>query len=140
MVEEGESDRSQRWRKIAIDQLGYLLNLTLSFAIAALGYCFVLLKDRDFTPEHLARQAMMLAIISLVVSAIAGLTCSLNRLWDFRDTARRAYGHPNKPTKEAVRDLGQRTWIMFYFQLGAFGAGVAALATALLLTYGSKLI
>jgi hypothetical protein len=140
MVEEGESDRSQRWRKIAIDQLGYLLNLTLTFAIAALGYCFVLLKDRDFTPEHLAKHAMMVAIISLAVSALAGFICSLNRLLDFRATARRACDHPNEPNKDVTRDLGQVTWYMLYFQIVAFGVGIAALAISLLLTYGFKLI
>jgi hypothetical protein len=140
MVEEGESDRSQRWRKIAIDQLGYLLNLTLTFAIAALGYCFVLLKDRDFAPEHLAKQAMMIAIISLAVSALAVFICSLNRLLDFRATARRACGHPNKPNKDVTRDLGQVTWYILYFQIVAFGVGIAALAISLLLTYGFKLI
>ena len=140
MVEEGESDRSQRWRKIAIDQLGYLLNLTLTFAIAALGYCFVLLKDRDFTPEHLAKLAMMIAIISLAVSALAGFICSINRLLDFRATARRASEHPTKPNKGVTRDLGRVTWYILYSQIVAFGAGIAALAISLLLTYGSKLI
>jgi hypothetical protein len=45
-----DKDAGVRWRKIAIDQLGYALNLVLTFTIAALGYCFVLLKDKDFTP------------------------------------------------------------------------------------------
>jgi hypothetical protein len=31
-------DRCQRWRTIAIDQLGYAVNLTLTFTIATLGY------------------------------------------------------------------------------------------------------
>lgn len=75
----------------------------------------------------------------MAVSTLAGFICSLNRLLDFRGTAQRACDLPNKPFKEAMRDLGQGTWTMFYFQLGAFGAGVAALGTALLLTYGYKL-
>ena len=45
-----DNDRCQRWRKIAIEQFGYVLNLTLTFAIATLGYCFALLKDKDFAP------------------------------------------------------------------------------------------
>jgi hypothetical protein len=132
-------DKCQRWRKIAIDQLGYVLNLTLTFAIATLGYCFALLKDKDFVPVPSARCAMILSLSALVLSATCGFVCVLNRLLDFRGTARRACDHPRAPTKDELRDLGNRTWVLFYFQLGLFATGVGALAVTLLLTYGGKL-
>lgn len=40
------NERFQRWQKITIDQLGYALNLILTFTVAALGYWFVLLRER----------------------------------------------------------------------------------------------
>jgi hypothetical protein len=134
-----ENDRCQRWRKIAIDQLGYLVNLTLAFAIGALGYCFVLLKDQDFTPTDSAKGAMMLSISALVLSAIFGFICAVVRLLDFRGTARRACDHPNNPTKEEMRDLDNWTWVLFYVQLAAFATGVGVLAFSLLRMYGGKL-
>jgi hypothetical protein len=134
-----ENDKCQRWRKIAIDQLGYLVNLTLTFAIAALGYCFVLLKDKDFTPTHCAKESMILAMLALALSATFGFVCAVVRLLDFRGTARRACDHPNKPTKEAMRDLDNWTWVLFYIQLGAFAIGVGALAFTLLRMYGGNL-
>jgi hypothetical protein len=137
---EERNDKCQRWRKIAIDQFGYALNLTLTFTIATLGYCFVLLKDKDFVPTPSAKCAMILSLGAHALSAIFGFICVLNRLWDFRGTARRACNHPNAPTKDELRDLGDRTWILFCVQLVAFGIGVVALAVTFLLTYGGKLI
>lgn len=134
-----ENDRCQRWRKIAIDQLGYTLNLTLTFAIAALGYCFALLKDKDFTPLSYAKCTMTLSLLFLAISTVFGFICVVNRLLDFRGTARRACNHPKAPPKDDLRELGNRTWILFYIELGTFAAGVITLAITLLLTYGNKL-
>ena len=135
----GENDKCQRWRKIAIDQLGYALNLTLTFAVATLGYCFALLKDKEFAPVHSAKQTMIVAMSALALSAIVGLGCALVRLLDFRGTARRACDHPKKPTKEAMHDLDNAVWVLFYLQLGAFAVGATALGITLALTYGCKL-
>ena|ERR1700722_2014390 len=134
-----ENDRCQRWRKIAIDQLGYLINLTLTFAIAALGYCFVLLQDKEFTLVYSAKRAMIVSMSALAFSAIFGFICAVVRLLDFRGTARRACNHPKKPTKDAMRDLDDLTWRLLYVQLGTFGIGVGALAFTLLRTHGGEL-
>jgi hypothetical protein len=134
-----ETDKCQRWRKIAVDQLGYALNLTLVFAIATLGYCFALLKDKEFVPVSSAKCTMTLSLLTLALSGICGFTCVVTRLWDFRGTARRACGQPAAPTKDELRGLGAITWALFYVQLVAFAIGVGALAFTLLLTYGGKL-
>ena len=135
-----DKDAGVRWRKIAIDQLGYALNLVLTFTIAALGYCFVLLKDKDFTPGSSAKCALIVSLSLLALSALCGLACVIVRLWDFRGTARRATNHPQAPTKEAVRMLDRATLWLFHVHLVAFALGVIALATTLLLTYGGKLV
>ncbi len=135
-----QSDKCQRWRKIAIEQLSYTLNLTLTFTIAALGFWFALLKDTAFTPASDAKCALWIALFSLVISGFLGFICTLSRLWDFRGTARRACKHLKAPTKGELRELGDTTWVLFYLQLIAFGLGVVTLAAALLLTYGSKLL
>src|SRR5579864_4364304 len=103
LVVDGPTERCQRWRKIAIEQLGYVLNLTLTFSIAALGYCFVLLRDDDLVLEYPAGRAMAVAMVALALSVILGFTCAVVRLLDFRGSARRACDHPLKPTKEAMR-------------------------------------
>jgi len=132
-------DKCQRWRKIAIDQLGYALNLTLTFAIATLGYCFALLKDEDFAPVSSAKCTMVLSLLAVAFSAICGFTAVVTRLCDFRGTARRACDHSAAPTKDELRWLGTVTWVLFCVQLGAFAIGAGVLAFTLLLTYGGKL-
>ena len=129
-----------RWQQITITQLGYTLNLVLTFTIAALGYAFSLLKDNDFKPSSSARCTLLLALVSLAIAAISGLACVLNRLHDFRGTARQIRHKPDAPSALELRVMGSRTWVYFYTQLACFLLGIGALAASLLLTYGGKLV
>ena len=129
-----------RWQKIAIDQLGYTLNLIFTLTIAALGYCFVLLKDKDFIPGNSAKCAVLIALVLLSISALSGFFCILNRLWDIRGTAQRAKGDPDAPTRDELRGLGRSTWYLFHCHAYTFAAGVAAEGAALFLMYGQKLL
>jgi len=134
--------RFQRWQKFAIDQLGYALNLILTYTIAAVGYCFVLLKDRDFTPGSSAKCTMLLSLLTLGSSAICGVGCVVNRMRDFRATQKRAHpesGSRDTPTKGEVDQIGQTTWLLFHSHVGLFVIGMILLAITLLLTYGGKL-
>jgi hypothetical protein len=83
---------------------------------------------------------MLLSLSALAFAAIFGITCVLSRLRNFRGTARRARNDPNAPAKESLDDLGRVTWFLFYALVITFALGVAALAVALLLTYGGKLV
>lgn len=136
--ESGRDDRFQRWQRIRIDHFSYAQNLILTFTVAALGYWFALLKDSAF-PSQTARCAMLLALLALGLSAMSGLACVLNRLWDFRGTAKRAGNKPDMPTQGELRVLGHLTWVLLYIQFAAFCSGIVLMATALLLTYGSRL-
>lgn len=134
-----KNERFVRWQKIAIDQLGYALNVILTFAVASLAYCFSLLRDKEFIPPDSAKSALMVAMVAFTFSAIAGLACTLNRLSDFRQTARRARDHPDKLTKAEVDAIGAVTWVIFGSQVFAFAIGAVSLGCALLFTYGNKL-
>jgi hypothetical protein len=85
-----DHERFVRWQKVAIDQLGYTLNLVFTFTltIAGLGYCFALLRDKDFNPSPSAKSFLTLSLIALAVAAVSGDLCIVNRLRDFRGTAR----------------------------------------------------
>jgi hypothetical protein len=129
-----------RWQKIAIDQLGYTLNLIFTLSVAALGYCFVLLKDKDFIPGCTAKRAVLTSLLLLSISAVSGFFCILNRLSDIRGTARRAKGDSDAPTRDELRGLGRATWCLFLCHAYTFAAGVLSQAVALVLTYGHKLV
>ena len=130
----------KRWRSTAIDQLSYALNLTLTFDVAALGFCFALLRDKDFVLATCAKGTMILSLIGFGVCAVLCYACVLTRLKDFRETARRACDHAKKLSKYEVRELDKRTLYFFQGAVWTFGVSVAALGTTLLLTYGHKLI
>jgi hypothetical protein len=134
-----ETDRFQRWQKIAIDQLTYALNLFLVLTVATLGYWFSLLRDEGFTPGAPAKCFMLFSFLTLAVSVICGLICVVCRTWDFKGTARRARGRDDAPTRDELRGLGHLAWGMFYVHLGGFALGVVLLAVALFLTCGGRI-
>jgi hypothetical protein len=134
------TDRIIRWQRIALDQLGYALNLVLAFAVATLGYWFALLRDTSFSPGSSAKCAMLASLWALAIAIMTGFACVLNRLRDIHGTARRARSHPDAPSREELRILGRITWWLFCVHVGTFILGVMALATALLLSYGGKLV
>jgi len=139
MSEDDDKVRLRYWQQIAIDQLGYSLNLTVTYTVAALGFWFALLKASDFTPSCPAKVFMVCALVALTVSVTCGFMCIINRLSDFRGTAKRARGDSDAPTKEHLQGFGKRSWILFHIHLWAFGLGVICIAVALILTYGHKL-
>jgi hypothetical protein len=132
-------DRRQRWQKISLDHMGYTINPLLTLTVAAIGYWFTLLKDDTFKLGSTAKCAFLLSFIGLAIAGISAIVCIVARVYDFRWTARRAADHPQAPSQESVRTLDSLVRGSFVAQLVCFVLGVAALATALLLTYGAKL-
>ena len=132
-------ERFLRWQRLAIDQLGFTLNFILTLTIAALGYIFALLKDKEFIPPRCARYSLILSLLSLVIAATCGMWCTINRLRDVQGTARKLRKSFCAPSSRELRVMGKRTWKLFYTQLWTFSLGIASLAGALLLTYGGKL-
>ena len=137
--ETNETNRFQRWQKIAIDQLTYALNLFLVLTIATLGYWFSLLGDETFMPGAVAKCFLWLSFMALASSVICGLVCVVCRTWDFRGTARRARGRSDTPTRDELRGLGHVTWGLFYGHLAGFAIGVMLLTVTLFMTYGGRI-
>jgi hypothetical protein len=133
-------DRGIRWQQLAIAHLGYTLNLTFTLVVAAIVYCFSLLKDKEFAPSCSAKETFLAALILLFLSALTGFVCILVRLWDIRETWRRARNDPQRMRQGEVRMLDRLTLWLFYSHCVTFGAGIAALAIAFLLIYGQKLV
>jgi len=132
-------ERFVRWQRLAIDQLGFTLNFVLTLTIAALGYIFALLKDKEFIPPCVAKYSLVLSLLCLAIAAICGMWCTINRLRDVQGTARRIRKTEGAPSSRELRVMGKHTWKLFYTQLVTFSLGIASLVVALLLTYGGKL-
>ncbi len=128
-----------RWQKITIDQLGGVCNLILTFSVASLGYLFSLLKGTTFSSNY-SRVWWIVSFLFISAAAILGLLTTVNRLKDFRCTAQRARSHGKNPEKAYVDKLGERTWILFRWQVAMFAIGVVSIGIDSLSLFGSKLV
>jgi len=145
-----------RWQAITIAQLGFTSNLILTLAVASLGFSLTLVKDNDVTSYCWARCLLVFAIIGLLASVALGIWCSINRLADFRKTAQIARGREKlraitseqdkaasekelNEGRKKVKKLGNRTWTLFYWQVGTFGSGILALIGSFFAAYHAPL-
>jgi uncharacterized membrane protein YbhN (UPF0104 family) len=151
-----------RWQTTALAQLGHVSNLILSFATASLGFSLALVKDEHYLPSGATKGLWIAAVLLLAISIILGIWCALNRLADFRETAQNARDRERLEREELqdllpisereririrlecrrLRDdaLGERTRLLLYFQIAAFGAGVMALILAFAAAYQAKIL
>lgn len=147
-------ESSIRWTGIAITQIGYAINLILTFSTASLGFALSLLRDKDFSPMSAAQRLFDIALLSLGISIVIGIACVFNRLKDFRASRAIATerekledkGTPNDKINEELRtlrrenkDRGENTWKWLRWQASAFGLGIASLVLSFLVMYSVKL-
>ncbi|SRR5260370_23692082 len=138
-----DGERFVRWQAILREHLSYAIGLFLTYSVAAFGYCLSLMRDRSFVPAvGVSRCLFWVSLILLWLSIVLGILCVLNRLSDFRGTARRARKAPlgDATEKEYLDTLGQLTWKLFYWQVALFAFGTTALGALILREYGARLV
>lgn len=129
-----------RWQGIALTQLGYSINLILTFSLAVIGFGVSLWSNE--WKHHICFCFYSVALISLFLSIIFGLGCTITRLYDFRKTReinklkRRVVYSPTTSAKigelrKCTKELGKWTWDLFRFQLGSFFLGFISLAISI---------
>ncbi len=129
--QEKSPDEKVRWQKTRIDQLSHVNYLILTFSLAALGFAVSLLPDDKFDRVVGSLHSYRLSLLLFVLSIGLGIWCAINRLRDFRSTARRArleYEGGNQCEVESLRfftkKLGEWSWGILWCQIGFFGAGI----------------
>jgi hypothetical protein len=87
------------------------------------------------------------SILALLVSTGFGICCVVNRLRDFRATTRAARMREDKepddkiqPYRDLYKKLGKWTWILFLWQIGAFGVGILCGVLGFLASISQKLL
>ncbi|MGC1619957.1 MAG: hypothetical protein WA765_15820 [Candidatus Acidiferrum sp.] len=143
-----------RWQAIAIDQLGYAVGLILGFATASFGFALSLVKDQNYVPGCWGKALMLTSIASLILSIGLGLWCVINRLCDFRGTRSVAKDREDwerdgvvseeiadrlRMRRAETKRLGERTWLLIWWQIGTFALGVATFTVAYGISYRAKL-
>jgi hypothetical protein len=127
-----------RWQAITIAQLTTALNVVLGLAGATLAFGANLLVRDSFALTGWPRWLFLGSLTLLLVSVGLGSWCTVNRLRDFRATARaarkRETGAPEAeitPLRDLYLRLGGRTWAIFWWQLGTFFGGAVLMVAGL---------
>lgn len=126
-----------RWQQITRDQFTSIANLALALATGLLAFQSTLLLDHKLT-FYCAYNFAIASLLLLAASVVFALFCSINRLRDFRLTAKIARLHEKEKTDlEELRDeansLGSFSWILFWFQLTFFGLGASCTALSVII-------
>jgi hypothetical protein len=136
-----------RWQSLTIAQLTYSVNLILGLAVAALGFQVTLLLSEKFYPAGWQKCAFGVSMLTLLFSIGLGIWCVINRLRDFRATTRaarlREKGKPDdeiRPYRDLYEKLGDRTWSLFWWQIGTFGVGIVFTVLAVWASLSQKLL
>jgi hypothetical protein len=136
-----------RWQSITIAQLTYSVNLILGLAVAALGFQVALLLNDKFNPIAWQKCAFFVSMFLLVLSIAMGILCVINRLRDFRATTKAARmreerkpGENIQPYRVLYKKLGEKTWSLFWWQIGTFGVGIVFMILGVWASISQKLL
>lgn len=137
-----------RWQAITIAQFTYAVNLILGFSIATIAFQLnVFLNDKINPVSCWQKHTFLLALLTLLASSGIGIWCVINRLRDFRATTKAARMREQKKTDTEIKPyrdlyerLGEKTWLLFRWQIGTFSAGVLFTVLGILASISSKLI
>jgi hypothetical protein len=141
MVEE-DQDSFIRWQEVTRNHFGAVSNLVLALATGLLAFHSTLLLDRKLSSTCASGFATA-SLFFLSVSIVLALWCSINRLRDFRLTARIArYREKGETELRNLRDeaklLGKFTWGLFWFQVSSFGLGAGCGVLAVVIQLWSR--
>jgi len=131
MTENSKNEKFIRWQSTAITQLSYSINLILTFSVAALGFGVSLLLNESYKPTACQVYIYFFSLFLFLLSGAFGIWCTINRLRDFRATAkicdlkRKDKNSIELPElRRLTRNLGKKSWKIFWWQIGTFSAGV----------------
>ncbi len=127
-------DKRVRWQETRIKQFSYVNYLVLTLALAASGFVLTMMPNNsNYVVSFLC--TYQLPFICFVLSILLGIWCANNRLRDFRATARITKlkykgkdedenGNKIDDLRALTKKLGQRSWIILWWQIGLFVAGI----------------
>lgn len=132
-----QSDSFIRWQSTTREHFTLTSSVVLGLSTGLLAF----ISEHLLTSPHPPCSVLLIgciAVILLVLSIGLALWCSINRLRDFRLTAqiaRRRHPGEQVPTEDRseTKILGERSWLLFWWQLTLFGLGATISAIALLM-------
>lgn len=124
-----------RWQGITRDYFTSISNLVLSLSTGLLAF---LLASLLLHPAN--RYISVIGIISVIflgASVSVAVWCAINRLHDFRSTAKiaraRSKNEPVQPgNRLETKVMGELSWRLFWWQLVLFAFGTIGVAVAVI--------
>jgi hypothetical protein len=148
MTDNSPKESFVHWQSITISQLTYAVNLILGLSVATLAFQVTVFLNEKLNPTSCGQKfTFFLALLALLASAGIGIWCIINRLRDFRATTKaarmREQGKSDteiKPYRDLYEKLGEKTWLLFWWQIGTFSAGVLFTVLSILASVSHKLL
>ena len=144
-AEERDRDSYLRWQKIALEQLGYVINLFFTLSGAVLAFAVKTMMESKAPLPACAHCMFHASLLVLGISIWSSLAANITRAIDFRYTRRASHARwKNKPEEhDACQDkactFGKWTWWLFYCQTAAFGLGATSLCLSIWIGYSHKI-
>jgi hypothetical protein len=115
-----------KWQNIRISQLGFANNLIIALGVALLGYIIDFIQTENLILTCLQKSLFWVGCSLIIFSISFGIFVVLNRLEDFKLTARIARKRESKERDGIENDrieskkLGKKTWNRFIWQISTF--------------------
>jgi hypothetical protein len=135
-----------KWENHRISQLSYINNLVIGLSVALIGYVFDFIKPSNIIFNCIQKFFFWIGVLLIIASVIIGLLVAINRLEDFRLTAKiaRSREKNNRENIQADRNeakiIGKKTWDGFVWQIVTFGISFLSFSITILIEYWDKLI
>lgn len=143
-MEQVNHESSIRWQQVTLNHLSSVNNLILGLSIGLLAFQSNLLLEHKLDSCG-AHGFAVASLIVLAISVVFGLCCAVNRLCDFRLTAKIARRREKvkwdtelQDLREESKSLGKCTWWLFWAQVTIFGLGAGCGAVAVIIQVWSK--
>lgn len=134
-----------KWESHRIAQLSFINNLVIGLSVALIGYLFNFIAPSNIIFNCFQKLLFWIGSSLSLFSIGIGIFVAINRLRDFRLTAKiaRKREKNNQETIQTDRNeakiIGKKTWKGFIWQIVSFGISFLCISIILLIEYWDKI-
>lgn len=133
-----------RWQNILINQLSFVNNLVITLNIGVLGYLINFIQNVTIL-NCFQKFFFWIASVLIICSLSTGLILVINRLDDFKITAKIARKRETnkregiEEDRKKAKEIGKKTWNLLIWQVSTFFASLICTLVIILIEYGDKI-
>ena len=134
-----------KWENHRIVQLSFINNLIIGLSIALIGYVFDFIEPSNIIFNCTQKFFFWIGVLLNIISVAIGIFVAINRLEDFRLTAKIARNREKnkretiETDRNEVKIIGNKTWNGFVWQIVTFGISFLCFSITILIEYWDKL-